>query len=288
MLRFLKENALRKGAEEFHLIFKSKNPSPPANTRAIWILSSRHGIEQQHINCAVKSVNYKPQANASEDAVQCDVKDDYLRIKAAFEVGLKLLNKDPENVPMIIYNGLPEQNESFRKVLKEGLSSVGLPSYPLEKIILLDLLEDEYHTPGQFKSMVRECASNPLLSVLNEPGVNVTIVTSAYHGPRTRRLFNSQKVPTPLPYANISFHLIDRAFGRDCIRRDLEGELNRIEGYLALGDIGEPRSLEWFASPAAWTPLREYSACTQNIIKKYDLIVGKKTNRSALTLKPAN
>lgn len=281
MLTFLSEQAKRKGAEEFHLISKTKNSPVPKATECIWILSSRHDIEKQHVNCPKNSINYKPCSTSDIELDECDVEDDFLRIQAALEIGAKLLAKkeDPKHAPLIVYNGLPAQNASFRKILEgEGLKSVGLPEYPLSKILILDLDPDHYHTPGQFQSMAKECTSHPLLKNVNKPEAKITIVTSAYHGPRVRRLFDSKIVDQPFPRAQVTLHLIDREFKRPCIMRDLEGELNRIETYLGNGHIGEPRPANWFmANVNCWTPLRQkIQGNVGQLIEDYELRTGRK------------
>ncbi|MBN9288225.1 MAG: hypothetical protein BGO43_09730 [Gammaproteobacteria bacterium 39-13] len=265
-----------KGEEEFHLIQQTRNPPVKQQTSYIWILSSRHDIYGEHVNCPKKSQNFTPFAlKDAEETEACDINDDYERIKAALLIGQKVtalrcgkkINElcvidYEQHAPLIIYNGWPEQNASFRSVLdKNEFSSLGLSSYPASKFMIFDMPEEQQHTGGQFSSLAKMVETDPQLKNLKNEKSEVTIVTSAYHLPRVRRLFDSKyfKNPFNLQTTQISFYGVDRLFNRPCAQRDLLGELKRLKEYSEINHIGAPIQGDWYnvKSLQAWTPLRE-------------------------------
>lgn len=263
------------GEEEFHLIKQTANPPTPKETSFVWILSSRHDVNGEHINCAKKSKNFTPgptTANAQDTEI-CDVDDDFERIKAALEVGqtvtaalaqksiTALSPSDYEKyAPAIIYNGWPEQNASLRSVLEENeLSLLKKIPYPRSKFLIFDMPEQQQHTGGQFTSLAKLAETDPRLQKLKGDNCHVTIVTSAYHIPRVRRLFNSKEFKNPFSLeTKITLHGVDRTYDRPCAFRDLQGELTRLKKYAEIGHIGAPAASNWYdvKSLQAWTPLR--------------------------------
>lgn len=96
---------------------------------------------------------------------------------------------------------------------------------------------------------------------------HVTVVSSAYHISRLRRLFNSKVFLNPFsPETRITFAGVDRLYQRPCAERDCEGESSRITTYFKKGDIGTPLPSDWYnvASLKKWTPLRDVSQMKHN------------------------
>lgn len=285
------------GLKEFLLLSQTANPPIDAQTNYVWILSSRHGIDEDHVNCPVNSENYTPLAQSDEE--QCDIKDGFERIKKALLIGqavtakrakksiTDLLASDYERfAPLIIYNGWPKDNASFHKALNH-LATLGLVPYPASKVLIFNMPAVEPHTGGQFTSLAN--CNDPRLSKMKEGHCNLSIVTSAYHVPRVRRLLTSTKYPNPdLVNAKIAIHAIDRQFKRPCAKRDKEGESVRLINYFRDGKIGAPGNCAWYneRSLASWTPLLwskrpwlaeqkpiepAYNPTREEIIRKYDL-----------------
>lgn len=267
-------------AEAFNLINQTKNPPISDNTNAIWIFSARHDINQAHVNCNVNPVNFQSLASA-QSIDQCDIKDDYLRIKAGLELGAKLTAKRagksvaslcPEDyelhAPWIIYNGSPVQNKAFHEALQNGLSTLSLPDYAAAKVVILPLAQDKMHTGGQFDGLAEQIKVDSRLQPLEGDGADVLCISSAFHLRRIQRLFNSKKFSCPFsPNANITLWGIDRNFQRPCAPEDVEGELKRITRYFETGDIGEPKveKVNWYALPSLrrWTPLQDANKLNQ-------------------------
>lgn len=256
------------GEEEYHLMYQTRNPLIPGDTEFIWVLSSRHDIFQRHLNCSQQSVNFPVQDGKNH---QCDIADDFKRIEGAFTLGKQLFLKrrkefqsdDNELYPLIIYNGWPEQNTSFREAIKAGLKSLDLIDYPASRILIIDLADSkDIHTGTQFNNLAEKIKTEPLLEKLKQGKNSIAIVTSAYHIPRVRRYFSSPIYTNPFSQeTKITFHAIDRKFMRPCARADLKGELQRISKYQEAGFIGKEGVGNWFDARALslrkWTPLRE-------------------------------
>lgn len=262
------------GAEELHLINQTANATPAKETQFIWVLSARHTITKEHNNCPVQSINYVANADISVNETKtCDEEDDFQRMKYGLEIAQQIVAKRArksieelvgsdyeQHAPSIIYNGSPVQNKALHQVIHEGLKSKGLPYYPASKFIIFELAPKEIHTGGQLNALAILKESDERLSALNQPVANVTIVSSAYHIPRVRRLFDSKKFKNPFRSdAILTFAGIDRAYQRPCAQDDCKGEKDRIKNYTQSGDIGKPTKSNWYdlSSLKNWTPLRQ-------------------------------
>lgn len=285
------------GLKEFNLIYDTTNPPLDIGTDYIWILSSRHGIDEEHVNCSKHSENYVPLSQTSQQ--ECDTKDGFERIKLALSMGQKITAKRAhkaigdltatdyeQHAPIVLYNGWPKDNDSFIKAIP-SLSVKGLPPYPASKIVIFDMPPHQPHTGGQFTSLVN--LKDPRLQKMKVSPCNVSIVTSAYHIPRVRRLLTSNKYPNLFQQGSkIAMHGIDRTFERNCAKRDLEGESARLIKYFNEGQIGQPGRCAWYneKSLLSWKPILSFqrtwpfpqqtSAHTpsrESVIDRYSLIL---------------
>lgn len=262
-------------SEEFNFIEQTQNPPVPLKTAFIWILSSRHTVTGTHINCPVKPAVYQV-SQSHQEAMTCDVNDDFERIRTGLKVAqaitAKKANKNKSSLtkedyeqygPCIIYNGLPDQNRDLLQLFSAENNVLDysiLPHYPSSKFIIFELPANQMHTGGQFNSLISLKLSgvDKRLDALFVPNIPVTIVTSAYHAPRTKCYLTTKAFKKTFPNPRVIFFVSDRAFQRPCVDRDCEGEIKRIKDYTEKGDIGEPVASNWYdiASLRNWTPLR--------------------------------
>lgn len=183
--------------EIFHLIAQTQNPRIPLGSQYFFVLSSRHNVFREHVNCVVSAHNFPNDGNP-----QCDRDDDFKRMEAAIiqarHLALKraqvsaqkkqcpiphclsdsILN---EQGPYIIYNGFKEQNAALRQGIKEPKrftqkGQKGYPQYPLNKFIILDMPhhKDLHNTIGQFISLhahIKRLASDHMALTL-DPTLN--------------------------------------------------------------------------------------------------------------------
>jgi len=93
-------------------------------------------------------------------------------------------------------------------------------------------------------SFHNEIKTNELIKPLNYFKTPLVIVTSAYHGPRVMRYFNSPKYGDFLNHLEkITLHLVDRKGVRPCAKRDIDGEKKRIILYTERGWLGKIQSI---------------------------------------------
>jgi hypothetical protein len=225
---------------EFIKIRDSKNPKINNETQFIWVLSSRHTVNLDHINCVQVSQNFIPNPYDPTDYMcekECDIEDDLVRLNTAIKIGKKI-----KNHPYIIYNGWPDQNKQLKSAIYNKNSL--LDFYPAEKFIIFEMPELYQNTLGQFMSFQNEINTNDILKPLKLSKTHLLIVTSAYHGPRVRRYFNSPVYGEFLNHLeNITFYLIDRKGIRPCAQRDIDGEKKRIKLYTEKGWLGLPKNI---------------------------------------------
>lgn len=257
--------------QEFEKIMNSKNPKIAIETQFIWVLSSRHTVNLEHLNCVKVSQNFTPNpydANDDMGEKECDVEDDLLRINTAINIANKIIKRrEKKNIknhpPYIIYNGWPKQNIELKDSLncsenpkdfeqsiisKDNLNlqTSNVNTYPKENFIIFEMPELYPNTIGQFMSFQEEINTNDLLKDLRDNSENLLIVTSAYHAPRVLRYFNTPAHGELLNHLeNITLHLIDREGKRPCFERDVKGEKNRIKLYTEKGWLGDVKKVNF-------------------------------------------
>lgn len=131
------------------------------------------------------------------------------------------------HAPLLVLNGETEQLPSMMELATEN-------GFPAERILSLDCgPRGVGNTKTQFEVMNQESQ----LSDLQE----ITVITSAYHVPRTERTANANlkngvhfKV---IPVPNVK----DEVTSTDMVKKVL-GEVKRIERYSSKGDISRSRS----------------------------------------------
>jgi hypothetical protein len=206
--------------QEIDQLKDSEDPDPSPSIEYLFVLSAS--------NSYLKKFTY---------IKSTDLEDDYNRMQLAIHTAKKIValranvRLDELNFeimrhygPIIVYNGSEEQNDDLKYALEKGM-----PDYPDDKFIILNLPKQEINTKGQFLSIKQDL---PL------DNVSIGIITHAYHFPRIARMLGKE---APLyPFGdNVTKYafLVDREFLSPGIIDRINGEIERIPLYINKGDL---------------------------------------------------
>lgn len=139
-----------------------------------------------------------------------------------------LLQKDiQDNGPLIIYNGIPDENAALRKALNKSLVS-----YPLEKVIIIDKVIDGkkkrniIHTKDQILSF-------PLELLKKEKTNTIAIISHIQHFPRIMRYLRMYKIfPDTL-----QVEIYGLKPPKEMNKEFSEEEANKVWDYYKKGDL---------------------------------------------------